>query len=62
MINKQYILTEDDYLQLCNDLERIHVDIHFMVNRLDDRETLKKYLIKSHQATNKLLKDLRWSD
>lgn len=62
MINKQYILTEDDYLHLCNEIEKIHVNIHFMVNKLDDKETLKKYLIKTHQATNKLLNELMWSE
>ncbi|AJA41450.1 hypothetical protein AXJ14_gp131 [Geobacillus virus E3] len=60
MIRKTITIDEDDYYEICDQLESIYFDASQAFKYLNDKEKAKEILKRIFDTSYKLMKDLRW--
>jgi flagellar biosynthesis component FlhA len=62
MIRKTITIDEEDYYKICNQLERIYVDVGQAFIHLYDKEKTEEILKRISHASYWLLKELGWTE
>lgn len=60
MIQKQVCMTEQDYLAVCNRVEKIHIEISSALLDVENNNKAIQKLTKAHNDSRDLMVDLGW--
>ena len=63
LLKKQYVLEEKEYLELCNELERLNYKVTELHRELreDDKQRLRENFITISEKIIVLMKKLNWA-